>query len=242
MQNPNHESQGIFDLNFSDENNIGLTNQNTLRKVVGILGMLLPFLVWLFVYIDSGYSNPMDSLSHYYFTRAGSIFCIAISLLAVFLMIYKGKDPIDFYLSFTAGLSAFCVVLFPTDSITNICCDTDKKYVVTILKESGFRVGFHYTAAGIFLLCLAFMSLFLFTRSNKKLAFRTKNKLKRNLLYRTCGITMLLCMLVIFLGGFTKLIPEEIYNKNNITFWMETLAIEAFGISWLVKGEAILKD
>jgi len=28
----------------------------------------------------------------------------------------------------------------------------------------------------------------------------------------------------------------------NPVFWLETITIEAFGISWLTKGQAILKD
>jgi len=31
----------------------------------------------------------------------------------------------------------------------------------------------------------------------------------------------------------------KVYNP---LFWLETLAILAFGVSWIVKGEAILKD
>ena len=31
-------------------------------------------------------------------------------------------------------------------------------------------------------------------------------------------------------------------NKDQSIFWPETVAIVAFGIAWLVKGQAILKD
>ena len=45
-----------------------------------------------------------------------------------------------------------------------------------------------------------------------------------------------------FLGGFCKLIPEDIYQNHQLTFWMEALAVESFGFSWLIKGETLFKD
>ena len=41
-----------------------------------------------------------------------------------------------------------------------------------------------------------------------------------------------------------KLAPgTEVWVRDTrAVFWLEALAIVAFGVSWLVKGEAILKD
>ena len=52
---------------------------------------------------------------------------------------------------------------------------------------------------------------------------------------------MTLALLVAFLG-FLEVIPPAYYDAHNLTFWMEAIAIEAFGISWLIKGETILTD
>jgi hypothetical protein len=49
-------------------------------------------------------------------------------------------------------------------------------------------------------------------------------------------------MVVIFFGGFLQWIPEDYYKSHQLTFWMETMAVECFGFSWLVKGETIFKD
>ncbi len=228
-------------LNYSEKDKIWLSDQNTLRKLVGILGMLLPVLLFIFLLIDTSYSSPLESISHYYFTRACSVFVIIVSLLAIFLLVYKGEEPIDFYISSVAGIFALCLLLFPTNNISNICCDLSKKYSVTILKISEFRKTFHYISAGIFLSCLAFMSIFLFTKSDKPIGKRTKKKKLRNKLYRTFGIIMLFAILVIF-AGYLKLIHDEFYTTHHLTFWMETLAVESFGISWLIKGEFYFKD
>ncbi|GAB3021654.1 DUF998 domain-containing protein [Niabella terrae] len=221
---------------FSEAEKIGLTQQKTLRKLVGILGMALPLLLYFFTLADTGYTAPLDSLSHYYFTRAASLFCMVVSLLAIFLIIYKGKEPIDFYLSCAAGFSALCLVLFPTYNITDICCDADYRYAVTVLKTGTFRALFHYIAAALFLLCLAALSFFVFTRSSKAPAHRSAAKKRRNRTYRVCALVMVLALLMIFWGGYLGGIPESDYSRLHLTFWMETLAIEAFGLSWLVKG------
>lgn len=32
------------------------------------------------------------------------------------------------------------------------------------------------------------------------------------------------------------------YNRNKMTFWLEVVAVEAFGFAWLIKGETLFKD
>jgi len=241
MQTQQSNLNKILNVEFNkQEDDIWLTNSLTLRKIIGVLGMALPLLLFAFLYLDNGFDSPLESISHYYYTRVSGIFIIILSLLATFLIVYKGKEPIDFYVSGTAGIFALFVVLFPTGNITNICCDISKDYSVTILKPSPFREGFHYASAGIFLLCLAYMSVFLFTKSDKSIELRGQDKRRRNRIYRTCGALIVIAMLVIF-AGFLKIIPSTFYSKYCITFWMETLAVESFGFAWLIKGQSLKK-
>jgi hypothetical protein len=243
MKNPlQSKINAAINLDYNDESGLWLSNGCTLRKLIGVLGMLLPILLWLYLFIANDLTTPLESISHYHFTRAGTIFTIIVSLLAIFLIVYKGKEPIDFYLSLTAGTFALFALLFPTSNLCEKCNDILSKYCVTILDKSNSRELFHYISAGIFLLCLAAMSLFLFTKSNKPVAKRGDNKITRNRIYRVCGIIMIISLLFIFSGEKLMLIPSSIYLKNHLTFWMETLAIEAFGFSWLVKGETFFKD
>jgi succinate dehydrogenase hydrophobic anchor subunit len=228
-------------VDYNEVNTIWLTDSLTLRKIIGVLGMIMPLLLYLFLYLDNGLNSPLESISHYYYTRVSSIFVIILSLLAVFLIVYKGKKPIDFYISLFAGVFALLVVLFPTSNITDVCCDPTKKYAVTILPKSNFRMYFHYTAAGLFFLCLSFMAFFLFTKSNKSPSERGSKKIIRNRIYRTCGVLIVLAILILFAGSL-KIIPSEYFKEYPLTFWMETLAIESFGFAWLVKGETLFKD
>ena len=226
-------------IDYADTDNVLLVQQNTLRKLVGVLGVLLPLLLYVFLFIDTHYGKPLESISHYYFTRVCGIFVITVSLLAVFLIVYKGKEKIDFYLSTIAGVFALVLILFPTNNISKN--EESAQYVVTILRESRFRFWLHYAAAGIFFLCLAAMSLFLFTKSNKPKELRTKQKNIRNVIYIICGIAMLVAIVTIF-AGLVGIIDSPFYFSNHLTFWMETLAVESFGFAWLVKAEVFFKD
>lgn len=227
----------VFKVDYNDPEKIALSNQATLRKTVGILGMALPFLLVGFLYVDSGYNHTLPSISHYYFTRVCSIFVAIMSTLAIFLLIYKGRAPLDFYLSVIAGIFAFLVVLFPTDNINGV-------FSVTVLKLSPVRPVFHYISAAIFLASLAIMALFVFTKSDKAVKSRGIKKKIRNRLYRTCGVIMVLSILVILAWGINLLGPgfNRFYDGHHLTFWLETIAVESFGLSWLVKGGAFLAD
>ena len=241
-----HSIRDVPADNFTDQDNllpddILITHQAALRKLVGILGMSLPILLFISLFLFSGHHAPLDSISHYYYTRSGTLFIIVVSLLAIFLLVYKGKEPIDLYLSSVAGIFAICLLLFPTGNITDVCCDREKRYAVTVLAGSGLRVWVHYFSAALFLGCLAFMSLFLFTKSEKPGPLRTRGKIMRNRVYRTCGILMMIALAAIALNA-AGILSDDIFNRYHLTFWMETLAIEGFGISWLVKGETIFRD
>ncbi|GAB3996529.1 DUF998 domain-containing protein [Spirosoma daeguense] len=234
-------NEGFLEPNYKTTGDIVLKRQDTLRQLVGILGITLPICLYLFLQIDSGFSSVLPSISHYYYTRACGIFIISVSALAIFLLIYKGEDTVDFYASVIAGFSALCVLLFPTDDLASL---SGGKYVtvnVTDLKDSDFRKGFHYLSAAIFLLSLTYMALFLFTRSALPPSKRPKAKIIRNRIYRVCAATMLGALIVIFLG-YLGFIPEDYYNTYCLTFWMEVLAVEAFGFAWMVKGKAFFTD
>lgn len=230
---------GVKITNKGDQ--AGLMKQRSLRRLVGILGILLPVLLYLFLLFGYGHQQVLPSISHYFYTRASICFIIVVSTLAIFLLTYKDDDPIDFYLSSAAGVFALCVLLFPTDNLVEKCGNENFPYIITYLPDIPARKIFHFISAAIFLGCLDAMSFFLFTKSNEPKSKRGWKKIWRNRIYRVCSLFMTLALLVAFLG-FLKVIPPAFYDEHNLTFWMEAVAIEAFGISWLVKGETILTD
>ena len=228
---------------FETKDDIWLTSTYTLRKVVGLLGMALPLLLFIFLWIIGEVTQPLESISHYYYTRVSGIFVAIMSILAIFLIIYKGSARVDLIVSLIAGIAALFVVFFPTDNLGIAGQVPAKAYAVTHLPINEFRENLHLAAAAIFLGCLGYMSFFLFTKSNKvSKEAKGKKKIARNRIYRTCAVIMAAAMGVIFFGGFCNWIPEDVYRDHELTFWMEAVAVERVGFSWIVKGETLFKD
>lgn len=50
---------------------------------------------------------------------------------------------------------------------------------------------------------------------------------------------MLACLIVIVLY---KILMKDNTHESSLVFWGETIALVAFGVSWLTKGEAIYPD
>ncbi|MCB0733747.1 MAG: hypothetical protein H6608_09900 [Flavobacteriales bacterium] len=225
---------------LNDENKSILESKiRLLRVVVGLLGMALPILLVVFLKISSGYSEVLPSISHYYYTRVSGIFVVIMSILGLFLLIYTFK-PADFIVSSIAALGVFLLLLFPTSNLDQFFGCSELNPTVTHLAKSDAREYVHYISAVVFLSCLAFMSLFLFTKSDFNPKDQSPQKRMRNKIYVICGSVMIAAMLVV-LSEIIGWFPSDTYEAYNLTFWMEVVALESFGISWFVKGEVVLK-
>ena len=221
---------------YKDTKNIVLQKQDTLRWLVGLLGMLLPLFLWFFLFVHNGTSKPLDSISHYFYTRVGSIFIIVVSLLAIFLLVYKGYELIDYLLSSAAGICALLLLYFPTNNISDVST-SECRCVITMLDNNEIRKFFHLAMAGVFLGCLALMSIFLFTKKeNDKKGLQMPSFGGENNIFIVCGLLMILSMLMILTNCFGLFTLDE-FNQLNLTFWGEVVALEAFGFAWFVKGD-----
>jgi hypothetical protein len=99
----------------------------------------------------------------------------------------------------------------------------------------------HFIFSGLFFITLAYFSLGLFTKTDPTRT-PTPQKLMRNRVYVVCGYTILAAIALI---AIYIVLPSEIrtyLDQIKPVFWLESIAVVAFGISWLVKGEAILQD
>jgi uncharacterized membrane protein len=146
--------------------------------------------------------------------------------VGVFLSCYKGWDIRDQGLALVAGSSAILVALTP----------------VALEGATGgdkIRGGFHLFFAAVFLLSLATISYFQFTQT-KSIRTMTVQKRTRNHVYRVCGLVMAGCLLLI--GIYKLFVQTEQWQQVDPVFWLESVSVIAFGISWLVKGEFILGD
>ena len=216
---------------FKNKNKSLIVSYLTLRKLIGILGMVLPFACLL------GGSlllcKPvMDSISAYYHSNVRDLLVGLLVGVALFLMTYRGYEKRDTLVAILSGISGLGIAIFPCAS------RIDPSSAVGVFRLTPPLAGYlHYGSSALFFILLGINSLFLFTIGNEKRW--SKRKSKRNIVYRTCGI-------IIFASLVTLLILSIILGDDLIktiwTFVFETVMLLSFGVSWLVKGETLFKD
>lgn len=195
----------------------------TLRKIIGIQGITLPFVLSLGALIIFQ-TIIQSSISSYYYTGMRGWFVGTLFVIGFFLLAYKGDELIDDIAGDFGCVFAVGVALFPTTP--------DRA-----ASSHDWLIGYvHLAFAALFFATLIFFSLYLFPKTHKDKK-PTKRKLQRNKVYKICGYTMCFCISLIVGYSFLPFLKE--YNP---VFWLEAIAIVAFGISWLTKGEALLWD
>jgi hypothetical protein len=195
-----------------------LVSYLTLRRVVGGLGVALPVVLalWGFAVCDCLRLQP--SISDYYDLRTRDVFVGILFTIAWFLFCYRGYERKDNVAGNFACLFALGVALFPNNG-------TPREQAV------------HFGSALALFLVLAYFSLFLFTKSSGS---PTPEKKIRNRVYITCGVSILVCIALI--GLYYWRLTDTAVAVLKPVFWLESLALWAFGTSWFVKGETLWRD
>lgn len=197
-----------------------------LRKAIGIIGTALPFVLAFGKILLEG-PGIQSSISSYYHTGMRDVFVGSLCAIAVFFMSYRGHERMDDIAGDLACVFALGVALFPITPEVNATLE-DK--IVGAL---------HLIFAACFLLTLAFFSLVLFRKTDPTKT-PTRRKLQRNGVYTVCGYSILACLALVVVVAFMS--SDSPVKRLDLVFWLESVAVVAFGVSWLTKGEAILKD
>ena len=195
-----------------------------IRNLCGILGVVLPWLALLSAGIAEHPSEEWWwSISATYYQSPALVGVLIPACLV--LITYVGYDKLDNIITTLSGIFGLGIVLFP--------CNVH-------WIEPGTHVGFfqlpiqtsniiHTACAALFFLLLAYNSAFLFTKTGGDM---TEQKKIRNKIYKFCGWGMIaveLCFAIMVI------IP----TPGWVTMIIEIILLHLFGLSWLVKGEAI---
>lgn len=204
----------------------------TLRKVVGLLGLAFPVILVVGSVVVGGCEEIQGSISGYYHTVMRDIFVGVLCIVAFFLFAYNGYESVDKIAGKLACFFALGVTFFPTglDEPFTSC-------TIPPLPGSYLISKIHYAFAASLFLTLTYFSLFLFTKSSGN---PTPEKLKRNIVYKVCGFIMLSC--IILLAIYFLFFEHSAIREYKPVFFLEGIALWAFGFSWLIKGELLLKD
>ena len=193
-----------------------------LQKLVGSIACALPFVVAIGS-LALGESELKGSISAHYYTPMGNVFVGALCALGVFFVSYQHKPlpgyELDNALSYGAGGAAIGVALFPTAD--GIAKPWTGEWIVSTT---------HLVCACALFVLLAIFSLKLFTRTGDD-GIVSDAKRKRNVVFRACGWTIVASIVLVIVSNIID--PPDSWNS---LFWLESIGVIAFGISWLVKS------
>jgi hypothetical protein len=190
----------------------------SLRRAVGWIGVLLPpILILGNVLVFSG--EPfLHSISLYYHSGMRDVFVGGIFAMALFLFFYSGFDRWEDWAGNIAGFFAIGVAVFP------VAIDRANIGIVGI---------FHYISAIGLFLTLALYSMFLFSRKRSDSGGKA---LRTSVFHKLCGVIVIACMSAIIVHSVVS-----VCDKPQCVFVLvaETVALVAFGLSWLIESRAL---
>lgn len=193
-----------------------------LQKVIGVIAFLLPPVLIVGLIPFKG-PNIMGSISAYYYTSMHGVFIGALWAIGVFFLSYQVRPvspefQADNVLAYIASLLAILVSLLPTTQDAGTATHAEK-VLGTV----------HLLCAGVLFAMLAAFALVLFRFSED--GDMAPQKRKRNVVYLVCGF--------VIVGSMAMVGVANLFHWNDswpalLTF--ESTAVEAFAVSWLVKG------
>jgi hypothetical protein len=197
----------------------------TLRKAVGYVGISLPFVLAAGNRLIFA-GGLQQSLSDYFYTGMRGVLVGGLCVIGAFLLAYCGNDRWDGLVTNVTGIGAVGVALCPTPP-------SHPSFQATI---AGYC---HYAFGGLLFTGLIVIALWLFRKADPGHRPGPRWQL-RDRTYLTCGIVMVVALA---LAGIASLpFVGTGVSRLDPVFWLESAAIAAFGVSWLVKGQAILRD
>lgn len=200
-------------------------SQRNHRRLIGTLGLVLPILLYLVAGLRPTAPlerwRVLDSVSAYYYTGAVAIFVGVLFALSLFLFTYPGYKGViaDRLVGALGGIGALGVALFPTAAPGEL---TEPPWWSPTLRVV------HYLSATVLFVSFILFAIWLFRKSELPPDQRPPDKRRRDAVCLACGIVMILAVLWAGSAVFT----------DAPIFVPESIAIIAFAISWLVKGEA----
>lgn len=231
-----------------EEANALVLSFTAVRRALGLLGLALPPLLLLVGYL-TGFA-PKTSISAYFYSPGREILVGILCAMAVFLWSYLGYEaqegesfPSDKLASRIAAAMVLVVAMLPCGEILpSLQNCTFLECMVLKADPSSPKLSghLHLTAALIFFATLAVMCLVNFRRSGGTKPDR--EKLWKNRTFSACGLVIVACLIALILRGFQWQHADEATRARmgvEITvFVLESIAVWAFSIAWLIKGEA----
>jgi len=202
----------------------------SIRRNVGLLGIFLPFI--LLGWSLSKGCGILPSISDYVYSGAAVAFTGILIAFGIFLLSYPGypnsKEKIsDNLITSIAGVLAIITALIPTSWYYLEC------FIIGSQHDFGLG-GLHFVSAAGFFGIMGYMSRFRFIKGFDDQVKWTRSKKRRNKWYKALGWVVWVSIAYLIVPTYF----EKNYTGSDV-FIGETIAMMAFGTSWLLKGEAM---
>lgn len=188
-------------------------NYKSMRLMLGIIALAMPFLVTFIAQAD------LISISSSYHTVARDYFVGLLFVAGAMMFVYNGHSMKESIVSKVAGLCAILIAVFPTAA--GGCASPESSFV-------------HGAASILFFLILTYFCFGPFRDNTKGQVGKSGKRAK---LYAICGSIMGGCLIAAVITNFT--LSCEVINDLRIIYWVEGIALSAFGVAWIVSGKVI---
>lgn len=227
----------------TDPNVLHARSYLLIRVIVGMIGILLPFVLWgleASPLLKAGW-RVRGSLSAYYHSGARDIFVGALCVTGFLLITYMAghRRLWDYWLSTIAGVAVLGVALLPTTrpniDETGACgsVPTPPAGCTPLQQVLGERAlgAIHLFSAAVFILSLAALC-FVFAKREEK-----HNSAAHARFDRACGTAILLAVAWVVLGLFVEV---KIFGLTHL-YVGEVVSVLSFGACWIHKARDLLK-
>lgn len=210
-----------------------LISYRELRRAIGMIGIALPVLL-----LGGGLAllegGIRDSISSYYWSPSMRAVMIgSLCSIGVFLWSYRGDGKWDNAAGNAACIAAVCVALLPCSPPVGEHISNPMIFPWPSANGQVPTRFIHFPAAAVLFLLLAYFCFYSFPSQDPGTT-PTKKKPLRNNIYRTCGAIIIVCIAAI---GLLHLIFDTPLGSS--VFWLESIAVWAFGWSWFIKGKGL---
>lgn len=202
-----------------------------MRILIGSIGILLPIVLIICAgsFVD-GWADLRGSLSAYYHSGMRDVFVGSMYAVAAFLVTYKVVElRFEGIVSGLAGLSAFVLATFPTDLPKGL---DSPETPLQIEVGQGTVSNVHYGAAIAFIGFLTLISIYFAIDEAWRQQGLGRLGKKFWLAYHSfCAFVMVVAAAYMILANGLETLPRAYSLLIG-----ESVAIAAFGASWLAKG------
>ena len=214
----------------------------TMRRAIGILGITLPLMLVAGSSLFGGCKEVQFSISTYYHTNMRNIFVGYNCAVALFLFAYRGHDWRDNLAGYLGCIFVLGVAFLPCSIGASV-----KPCLIPATGQNPLVGKLHNLCALLYFIILIVYALFLFPKTHMDMVsgekmFMGRQKKKRNVVYYICGGLMTVSLLLIL--TYIWILEDHYTNLLRLdpVFWLETVVLLSFGISWLTKGQLFFRD